>query len=1196
MRFRRLHLRAIGPFTDVDLDLSGGEEGLHIVLGANEAGKTSALRALGHLLFGFPTQNIENDRFLHDYESLRIGAGLAKRDGETLYFIRRKGVKNTLRAFDDSTVLPPETLDRFLGGLDRSAFETMFGIDHARLRKAGEEIREGKGRIGEMLFASGAGLASLRQAQQSLQGRIDDLFKPQGKNQKINQRIEEYNKTIKELKKIRLSRDEWKERKEALVRATAESDRVRARLGRLRGDQARLSRLSASIPSVARLARLRRELEELGEVVSLREDFGGEAREAIDALRLAERSGEQARHALENLERRLAEHLLPTTLLDAGEEIDALQERLGAIEKAKTDRVRLDGFIQHSAYRARGLLREIGRTPVLEEAERALLRADEPAAVRVLGERRAELRGQSDEAKKTIARQEKTLARLTAELAALPIPKDVAELRLLVEAARKKAGDIDDRIAKASEALALAEENVEKAVRGLPRWSGSAEELSRMVSPLDAEIKRLETEFQETDRERKSLDERAAALEESIRDWRAKLSALRGEGDVPGEDDLQNARRLRDDGWRRIRAAWLEGDARVEPLETFREAFPTCRSPAEAFEQSVRIADELADRLRREADRVGRKSEASAQLSRQEEARKALEGGFERLEKRRARIEIDWQTAIGSLGVSASSPAELRDWLLARDGVIRLMEKEREARRELESLKTLADEQVGLIRTALDGLDEPVSLADRRLATCLEHAGNVIDRADRLIKKREDLEIRLREARDALVDARDSFENAEAELNDWRAQWSSKMACIGLEADADPAQAAIILDKLQALGGVLQELRSHESRVTGIDRDAEAFRRDVESLVERVAPTLAEGSAAEQARELSRLLKEARDLSVARKELLTQRDQEKVKFLSAENQREAARDRLARLCSEAGRSAPEELNEAERRSADFSRIKKDLRECEIEIELSARTAGEELSRFLAEVESANAARLAEAIESLEKEIAEEEGRLKDLDQTIGIERARIDFMEGGDDHAAAEAERAQTILATLRAEVERYAVLKFAALALQRGIERHREKNQGSVLARAGKLFADLTCRSFRDLQLDEDKSGKPVPKGVRDDGRSIGVEAMSDGTCDQLFLALRLAYLESWLQTHEPIPFVIDDVLINFDDDRTVAALKAFADLSKSTQVLFFTHHDHVVDLARKNLVASDLFVHELPARGAAQGGKASKIVATAR
>src|SRR5262249_134083 len=102
--------------------------------------------------------------------------------------------------------------------------------------------------------------------------------------------------------------------------------------------------------------------------------------------------------------------------------------------------------------------------------------------------------------------------------------------------------------------------------------------------------------------------------------------------------------------------------------------------------------------------------------------------------------------------------------------------------------------------------------------------------------------------------------------------------------------------------------------------------------------------------------------------------------------------------------------------------------------------------------------------------------------------------------------------------------------------------------------------------------------KGVRPDGRLVGVDGMSDGSHDQLYLALRLATLESWLQSHEPVPFIVDDILLNFDDRRATAALRALAELSRQTQVLFFTHHRPTIDLARAQLPRDVIFTHELP------------------
>jgi uncharacterized protein YhaN len=40
-------------------------------------------------------------------------------------------------------------------------------------------------------------------------------------------------------------------------------------------------------------------------------------------------------------------------------------------------------------------------------------------------------------------------------------------------------------------------------------------------------------------------------------------------------------------------------------------------------------------------------------------------------------------------------------------------------------------------------------------------------------------------------------------------------------------------------------------------------------------------------------------------------------------------------------------------------------------------------------------------------------------------------------------------------------------------------------------------------------------------------------------------------------LPFIADDLVINYDDKRSHAAIEALGELSRKTQVLFLTHHD---------------------------------------
>ena len=96
----------------------------------------------------------------------------------------------------------------------------------------------------------------------------------------------------------------------------------------------------------------------------------------------------------------------------------------------------------------------------------------------------------------------------------------------------------------------------------------------------------------------------------------------------------------------------------------------------------------------------------------------------------------------------------------------------------------------------------------------------------------------------------------------------------------------------------------------------------------------------------------------------------------------------------------------------------------------------------------------------------------------------------------------------------------------------------------------------------------------------------MSDGTIDQLYLSLRLAALERQLEGCEPMPFIVDDILIRFDDERARATLKILDELSDKTQVIFFTHHSRLVDLAKEAVGLERLRIHELEAMDARSHG----------
>ena len=724
--------------------------------------------------------------------------------------------------------------------------------------------------------------------------------------------------------------------------------------------------------------------------------------------------------------------------------------------------------------------------------------------------------------------------------------------------------------------LARAEQRAALALTQLPGWDQSAEALRRLAVPLDATVDQFESRFQEIARKRQALSERLSKETESIRECQAGLQSLGLQQDVPTEEAMAAARLYRQEGWRLIKAHWLENAPDDEATVAFLAAFAPAGSLAAAYEQSVQRADSLADRLRREADRVARNATLLAALEKHRAAQAALEHDLQALDQLQVAIERDWTALVATLGISAEvqAPTELRAWLGRREEIAQLVELADEARQSVAPLdQVLASHRLALSQ-ALESCGTPSRAACRDLAESLEIAEALLKEQDGLVQKRLQLESKLADLRVEQANARLSLQSAESELDIWHRDWSARMSRIGLEAGAAPEQAEIILNRIAELLTVLDERGDFQARISGIDRDAHQFRQDVSTMAQRVALDIADWPFKEQTRELAARLRRAQADAKQSAVMAAQRRQEEANVQAAEAKLEEAQLCLEHLRQEAKCKELTQLPEAELRSQNRVHLESQLAAAKEQLMMNA--AGDDLDSFASLAERADPSAIDASIAELDGRISALEEELRGIEQKIGAARTALSQMNGRGD-AAETAENIQTLLVSLQKDVTRFATLKLATAVLNRAVERYREKNQGSILARAGELFAKLTGGSFTRLTIDDD-DGSLVLKGIRPDGRLVGVKGMSDGSHNQLYLALRLASLESWLHSHEPIPFIVDDILLTFDDQRATAAMGALAELSRKTQVLFFTHHRHLVDLARIHIPRDLVFIHELP------------------
>src|SRR5262249_14870233 len=143
--------------------------------------------------------------------------------------------------------------------------------------------------------------------------------------------------------------------------------------------------------------------------------------------------------------------------------------------------------------------------------------------------------------------------------------------------------------------------------------------------------------------------------------------------------------------------------------------------------------------------------------------------------------------------------------------------------------------------------------------------------------------------------------------------------------------------------------------------------------------------------------------------------------------------------------------------------------------------------------------------------------------------------------AALESKRAE-----LRDRVVEWSRLTVARAMLEKQLAKFSKKQQPRLLDSVSRLFSAMTRGRYPRVQQRLDREFV----AVRSDGVEVIPSGLSTGTREQLYLAVRLAYIDSYCARSEPLPLVLDDVLVNFDDERAAATLDVLAHFAAEGRV----------------------------------------------
>ena len=1155
MRFSELHLIRYGKFDGCRLVFPQAASDLHVVYGPNEAGKSTTMSAITDLLFGFPHGAAYDFQF--DKTLLRVGGVIEGAGAQTTY--RRKRGRTGTLLDEAEQPLDEDPLATLLAGQTRESFHRAFSLDHERLRDGGQAILEAKDDVGQAIFAAGSGLLSVTRLAEALEEEARQIWSDRSsatRHYYVAQKA--YDEARGRVRESQVKSAHWADLKKALDVHERDFEALRARREAIQTELQTTERRRRVLPQIAQRAHLLGQLAGLGDAPELPDDAGElldtsarQVAESDTTVRLAREQADAATLQLANLK-------FDATLLGRREQVTQLRAEQGAVDKATRDtpgvRTRAAAATEQLAH----LVRQVG----WEEASARDIQARLPGRPQ-LGELRAlleEHRGLETQVEATaeeVRAQAEAGAGLGRRLAALPPAADEAGLNAVLHGVRTQ-GDLEGALRTAQQRHEKGRRALEAGLGTLAPWRGSEQELATLPLVSEGEAYALAERLGVAQEDLAKSEAGVIDLGDQRRQLALRREQLLRDQQGVSSEMLRNVRDVRDSTWRQL-AAHLAGQSQGDITEA-RQRFSHELSDADgladrrfdAAETSARLIalDHELERLDLEIELTGVRREAAAAALRVAQAA--------------------WSAATSAVG-EAISPDGLKGWRASRVRVLDLAEAERseaiEADRAARNVTAARDQLMKALPAGVINEIPGIGLA------ALLQAGDSLElQAQELLEQRRELELLLRTADDARQRGEAKAADANRRLAAWIDRWAAALEGVGLQGSLAVLRGR--LDLMDEIRGLSETILQYERRIHDIGMDVEAFTTRVRALASdfEVADPGADPSAllsaVEQRQATIATLAERAD--GLRKQL---RDAE-AREADAQAQGDLARGALTPLIAAARATNQEELAGAIRRSETAKALK--ARVDDLTRAILEAGDGLGLEALQAEAAGADAAELAAKSEGLQEQLR----AVSDEITTVAELRreAQVQFRQADDrpDAAIAAADQSQA-RAEMAVQAEGYVRKRAEAALLRWTVDRYRSEKQAPLLKRASAIFSELTLGRYQSLGVDAE-DGRPRLSGVQADSATVvPVDGMSEGTIDQLFLALRIAAVEESVAGGVRLPFLADDLFINYDDDRSAAGFRVLAKLGEQTQVLFFTHHEHLAELARDVLTPARVSICRL-------------------
>ncbi len=1139
MKLLDLYIENYGLYSAKHFDFS---DPFVLIYGPNETGKSTLLQLVRELLFGFPHKS--PFAFERHTGKLAATAGIQLSDGRRVRFRRQKGTKNTVTGEVESRheSVDEVSLGGMLGNAGPELFQNIFGFSLSELSAGEDSLKHAN--LSEALYGSGiGGLANFQKVQQSIRDEHTAMFAARARTRPINQLLDATREHAKVLRENAVKPRDYDDLKRQADDHSEQATQLQERLDELQSRLHRAERLERASESWSNLLAARQQLGLLDGDVNL------PANVIDDFQRLqAERNGvrEQLNHVDENLSDRNAERdslKLQPGLLAEEARIQSLHQELGRIrghlKRLPDDRERSESM--RSELTAR--LKEVNADWTLANLDQFQSSMAQRATIQELADRDSDLSKQEtslamrrSELDRQLTAARKRLDEME-DVRVLPGLEDLVERPREYESQQAAVRERDKKIAQ------MRSQTVDVSARLCAVVGADSIDFAALQLPLDASLAEHEGRFKLADQTVREATQRLDEAKTELARREAELKRLDSQTKQIGREELDRQRSRRDAAWSLIRRHRLDTDITADDGEG--DAVPV----PEEYERFVASADRVADERHERAEEVARRDQLSADIKRQAERIAELQEVVAEATAKQTAVQNEWQSLWSHCEFEPLAPSEMREWIASTSELLSLY-------RDIQDSEI---EQAG-DRDAVTAFE--VELGRAIPGAWESPAASLAEAKSRLERVRESAADR-RRITESTPEIEAELETVDADLMqltmkraEWQNDWATILDQSGLPSEWTVTLANQILSELVDLRLKHSELTTLAEHITEAESDLSDFGEQVVALSDSVAPDLKALPVADALEQIVERLSSARDaqkthdsltLEIKRLEQGAQTRREHERRLSAD---------LKSLQDQTGVATEADLLVLIKQAEQLRQVVDEVTQLERDIRTIC--GNDDFEQFEADLSRSSSERLASERARLVEDISQLETEHREALQQAAVSRERLEAVEEQSRSIEISAEL-QSKRATLRTAVDQWAPLVLAETLMTRAIHDFERQHQPRLLQDVARLLERMTHGKLIGLERRLDNDGTLLVQTNR--GEAKLPSELSTGAREQLYLAIRLAFVLQYCEDSEPLPLIMDDILVNFDEHRARSTIDVLAEVSQTAQVLFLTCHRHTAE-----------------------------------